>query len=131
MWWYSTRRAGCTWDSVTAMRTLPAALAATSLIAGYSVARITKKRPAGGAVLLAGGAGASYLWWRQAGAPRATVNTAIFMAAFVGSHPLAKKIGAWPSVLAVSGATALATYLIAAPTTEVAQSLEAPSAEAG
>jgi hypothetical protein len=33
--------------------------------------------------------------------------------AFGLSHPLAKKIGAWPSVLAVSAATAAASYAAA------------------
>lgn len=101
------------------MRTLPAAIAASSLISGFAVARVTGNRPAGGAVLLAGGAAAAYLWWQQAGTMRTVVNTSIFVAAFVGSHPLAKQIGPWPSVLAVSGATAVATYLIAAPKTDV------------
>lgn len=103
------------------MRTLPAAIAASSLIGGFAVARVTENRPAGGAVLLIGGAAAGYLWFRQAGAARTTVNTAIFVAAFVGSHPLAKQIGPWPSVLAVSAGTAVATYLIAAPKRDVVE----------
>jgi hypothetical protein len=32
------------------------------------------------------------------------------VAAFAGSHPLAKKVGAWPSVLTVAGGVALASW---------------------
>ena len=34
-------------------------------------------------------------------------------AAFVGSHALAKRIGAWPSVLAVAAASAGASWVLA------------------
>ncbi|MCW3845430.1 hypothetical protein ONA70_35745 [Micromonospora yasonensis] len=43
--------------------------------------------------------------------------TAALVATYVGafglSHPLAKRIGAWPSVLAVSALTAAASYAVA------------------
>lgn len=35
-----------------------------------------------------------------------------YLAAFGVSHPLAKKIGAWPSVLTVSAAASGATYVL-------------------
>ncbi len=65
--------------------------------------------------MLLGGAAAAWQWWRVAGPAPAVANVTIFAAAFVGSHPLAKHIGAWPSVLAVSAVTAAATYAIASP----------------
>jgi hypothetical protein len=34
----------------------------------------------------------------------------LYVAAFAGSHPLAKKLGAWPSVAAVSSGVALASW---------------------
>ena len=37
---------------------------------------------------------------------------AVYAAAMGGSHPLAKKIGAWPAVLGVTAATALASEVI-------------------
>ncbi|MDH6144958.1 MULTISPECIES: hypothetical protein [Kitasatospora] len=88
-----------------------AAIAATGLIGGYSTARFTGKRPLGGAVLAAAGAGAAYQWRRAAGTGAAAGLTGLYLAAFGGSHPLAKKIGAWPSVLAVTGVVAAASVL--------------------
>jgi hypothetical protein len=38
---------------------------------------------------------------------------ATYLGAFGLSHPLAKKIGAWPSVLVVSAITAGASYAVA------------------
>lgn len=36
-----------------------------------------------------------------------------YLAAFAGSHALAKKIGAWPSVLAVTAVASGAAYVLA------------------
>ena len=73
-----------------------AAVAAGGLIGGYGVARWTRKRQLGGVVLAAAGA-----------------LTVAYVAAFAGSHPLAKKVGAWPSVFGVAGAVALASWAVA------------------
>jgi hypothetical protein len=78
-----------------------AAVAASGLIGGYGVARWTKKRPLGGAVLAVAGAAA------------AGALTAGYVAAFAGSHPLAKKVGAWPAVFGVAGVVALASWVVA------------------
>ena len=89
---------------------LPTApVVAGSLIAGYPVARETKVRSLGGVVLAAGGAVAGREWSRRVGPVGTAALTAVYLGAFGASHPLAKKIGAWPAVLAaagVSGATA-------------------------
>jgi hypothetical protein len=37
----------------------------------------------------------------------------VYAAAFGVSHPLAKKIGAWPSVLTVSAVASAVTHLVA------------------
>lgn len=97
------------------MRTLPAAIAASSLIAGYATARFSKKRPLGGVVLLAGTGVAAALWAQDTTAARVGTNVGIVLASFGISHPLAKKIGAWPSVITVAAVTAGATYAIARP----------------
>jgi hypothetical protein len=79
-----------------------AVVAAGSLVAGFAVADITGVRPLGGLVLLAGG---GYCWWawrRAAGTGAAVGLLALYVGGFVASHPFAKVIGAWPSVLAVS-----------------------------
>lgn len=95
------------------MRALTSAVAAGTLIGGFAVAQSTGNRPLGGVVLLAGGAFCAMQWWRSSGPMPAAVNSAVFTAAFIGSHPLAKEIGAWPAVLAVSAATAGISYAIA------------------
>ncbi|MFE5404584.1 hypothetical protein ACWELO_30430 [Streptomyces sp. NPDC004596] len=90
-----------------------AVVAATGLVGGYGVARWTGKRQLGGAVLAAAGATAAQQWRRQAGGKAAGALTAGYVAAFAGSHPLAKKVGAWPSVLGVAGVVALASWAVA------------------
>ncbi|MGW2492505.1 hypothetical protein ACWCV9_35590 [Streptomyces sp. NPDC001606] len=90
-----------------------AVVAASGLVGGYGVARWTKKRQLGGAVLAVAGVAAAQQWRRQAGGVAAGALTAAYVGAFAGSHPLAKKIGAWPSVLGVAGAVALASWAVA------------------
>ncbi|OIK23217.1 hypothetical protein [Streptomyces malaysiense] len=90
-----------------------AVVAASGLVGGYGVARWTKKRPLGGAVLAVAGAAAARQWRERAGNTAAGVLTAAYVGAFAGSHPLAKKVGAWPSVLGVAGAVALASWAVA------------------
>lgn len=91
----------------------PATAAAVSgIVGGYAVARWTKKRPLGGAALLGAGALAAWQWQRAAGTKATVGLSAAYLAAFAGSHPLAKKIGAWPSVFSVAGGVAAASYAI-------------------
>ncbi|HEY2636307.1 MAG TPA: hypothetical protein VGI54_02880 [Solirubrobacteraceae bacterium] len=95
------------------MRTPTAPVAAGSLVLGYVVARETGVRPLGGVVLLAGGAWCAYHWQREAGTGVAAALVGTFLVAFAGSHVLAKPLGAWPSVLLVSAATAAAAWTLA------------------
>ncbi|MBL1080429.1 hypothetical protein JK359_00290 [Streptomyces actinomycinicus] len=90
-----------------------AVVAGAGLVGGYGVARWTKKRQLGGVVLAAAGAAAAQQWRKQAGGKAAGALTAAYVAAFAGSHPLSKKVGAWPSVLGVAGAVALASWAVA------------------
>jgi hypothetical protein len=91
---------------------LPTApVAAGSLIAGYAVASGTGSRPLGGVVLLAGGLWCVREWSRRNDARTAAVLTCAGLAAFVLSHVLALAIGAWPAVLLVAAAMALAAWL--------------------
>ncbi|GGR78488.1 hypothetical protein GCM10010252_16450 [Streptomyces aureoverticillatus] len=89
-----------------------AAVAASGLVGGYATARFTKKRPLGGAVLAIAGAAAAQQWRQQAGAKAAAALSAAYIAGFAGSHPLAKKVGAWPAVLGVAGSVALASWVV-------------------
>ena len=96
------------------MATVPSAvIAAAGLVGGYGVARWTRKRQLGGAVLAVAGAAAAQQWRQQAGGRAAGALTAAYVAGFAGSHPLAKKVGAWPSVFAVAGAVAVASWAVA------------------
>ncbi|MFD6297207.1 hypothetical protein ACFWFU_20595 [Streptomyces sp. NPDC060235] len=95
------------------MAKVPAAVvAAGGLVGGYGVARWTRRRELGGVVLAAAGAAAAQQWKRQAGGKAAGVLTVTYVAAFAGSHPLAKKVGAWPAVFGVAGAVALASWAV-------------------
>ncbi|GHF25138.1 hypothetical protein [Streptomyces morookaense] len=92
---------------------IPASLvSATGLVGGYAVARWTGKRPLGGVVLATAGATAAREWNARGGAATAAALTGLYVAAFGGSHPLAKKVGAWPSVLGVAGAMALTSWAV-------------------
>ena len=90
-----------------------AVVAASGLVGGYGVARWTRKRELGGAVLAVAGAAAATQWRQQAGGRAAGALTAAYVAAFGASHPLAKKVGAWPAVFGVAGAVALASWAVA------------------
>lgn len=89
-----------------------APVVASGLIGGYLVARETKVRPLGGAVLAVNGAVATREWLRHAGPVGTAALLGIYLGGFGASHPLAKKIGAWPAVLTVAGVSSAASYLL-------------------
>ncbi|MFJ4472493.1 hypothetical protein ACIP2X_34090 [Streptomyces sp. NPDC089424] len=96
------------------MARVPSALvAASGLVGGYGVARWTRKRQLGGVVLAVAGVAAARQWRERAGGTAAGALSAAYVAAFAGSHPLAKKVGAWPAVLGAAGAVALASWAVA------------------
>ncbi|MFF1305346.1 hypothetical protein [Streptomyces sp. NPDC058307] len=90
-----------------------AVIAAGGLVGGYGVARWTKKRQLGGAVLAVAGTAAARQWRERAGGKAAGALSAAYVAAFAASHPLTKKVGAWPAVFGVAGAVALASWAVA------------------
>ncbi|MFK4222950.1 hypothetical protein [Streptomyces sp. NPDC019890] len=89
-----------------------AAVAASGLVGGYGIARWTKKRPLGGVALAAAGAVAAREWHQAAGGRAAAGLSVAYVAAFAGSHPLARKVGAWPAVFAVAGGVAIASWAV-------------------
>jgi hypothetical protein len=95
------------------MRLPTAAITAGSLIGGWQLARRTGIRPLGAVVLAAGGVLAGREWARRTSPAVTGALVATYVGAFGLSHPLAKRIGAWPSVLAVSALTAAASYAVA------------------
>ena len=90
-----------------------AAITSGSLIGGWQLARRTGNRPLGGVVLAAGGAVAGREWARRTSPAVTAALAATYVGAFGLSHPLARRIGPWPSVLAVSALTAAASYAAA------------------
>ncbi|MGC9670000.1 hypothetical protein ACNTMW_26090 [Planosporangium sp. 12N6] len=95
------------------MRLPTAAITAGSLISGWQLARRTGNRSLGGVVLAAGGVLAGREWTRRTSPAVTAALVATYVGAFGLSHPLAKRIGAWPAVLAVSALTAAASYAAA------------------
>lgn len=94
-------------------RRLPTApVVAASLVGGYVVARETKVRALGGAVLAAGGVVAGREWARHAGPAATAALVGVYLGGFGASHPLAKKIGPWPAVLTAAGTSAAASWLL-------------------
>jgi hypothetical protein len=94
------------------IRILAPTLTTAGLLAGYGAARATGVRALGGVVLAAFGAGTFVVVQRAVGPVRAGAVTATYLAAFGGSHPLAKRLGPWRSVLAVAAATAVVAAVV-------------------
>lgn len=82
----------------------------TGLLGGWLSARETGIRPIGGAVLAAAGIWAGRSWLAKTNPATTAALAATYVGGFGLSHPLAKKIGSWPAVLAVTAATAGAAY---------------------
>ena len=105
-------QAGSVGATLAGVRSTPTApVAAASLIAGYAVAVGTGSRPLGGVVLAAGGLWCVREWARRNDGRTALVLGLAGFAAFVLSHVLARAIGAWPAVLLVAAALAVAAWL--------------------
>lgn len=87
-------------------------VAASGLVGGFGLARWTRKRALGGVALAAAGALAAREWNDRAGVGVAVGLTGTYVAAFAGSHVLAKKVGAWPAVFTVAGGVAVASWAV-------------------
>jgi hypothetical protein len=96
------------------MRTPPTSpVVAAGLIGGFAIARHSGRRELGG-LFLAGCGAWSARQWAHAGGPRLALGLGLtYVGAFGVSHPLAKRIGAWPSVLAVTAVAAGAAAALA------------------
>jgi hypothetical protein len=96
------------------MSALPTApIVAAGLVGGFATARYSSRRELGGVVLAGAGAWCARSWLRSSGPGVMGLLLGTYLAAFGLSHPLAKKLGAWPSVLAVTAAAAGTTYGLA------------------
>lgn len=88
-------------------------LLAAGLVGGFALAQATEVRPLGGAVMLAANALAAPSWFAKGGVPLAAGLTAVYWASMGVSHPLAKQVGVWPSVLGVAAVSAAAAWALA------------------
>ena len=86
-------------------------VSSAGLVGGFAAARYSGRRELGGVVLAGAGAWCTREWARRSPAVAAGL-LATYLGAFGASHPLAKKIGAWPSVAAVTAGTAGVTYAV-------------------
>lgn len=89
-----------------------APVVALGLVGGWLAARETGIRPLGGVVLAAAGLYAGRTWLARRGPATTAVLGATYVVGFGLSHPLAKKIGAWPAVLTVTAAAAGASAVL-------------------
>lgn len=89
-----------------------ASVVGVGLIGGWLTARETGIRPLGGVVLAAAGIWAGRSWLAKRGAATTTALSATYLGAFGASHPLAKKIGAWPAVITVTTVASGAACLL-------------------
>ena len=70
------------------------------------------RRDLGGALFAAAGAWCARDWYRASGPTAGASLSVVYVAAMGGSHPLARRIGAWPSVAVVTAVTVAAAGLV-------------------
>ncbi|WP_245920723.1 hypothetical protein [Brachybacterium timonense] len=106
----TTRSSGMSLKPAEQVRTAP--VVTVGLIGGWLTARETGIRPLGGVVLAAAGLWAGRTWLARTGGATTAALGATYLLGFGLSHPLAKKIGAWPAVLTVTAVSAGASALL-------------------
>lgn len=90
-----------------------ALLLALGLVLGFGVAEATGLRWLGGLVLVGANVLAVPSWLAVGGTRLAGGLTVVFWAGMVLSHPLARLVGTWPSVLTVAAVAAGAAWSLA------------------
>ena len=96
---------------LTSVPTAP--LLAGGLVGGFALAQRTGVRPLGGAAMLGANLVAARQRYAVGGVPLVAGLTAAYWTAMGVSHPLAKKVGTWPSVLGVTAVASGAAWLLA------------------
>lgn len=93
------------------MRVPTAAVAASGLVGGFAAGNYLHRRDLAGVVALGAAAVCARQWLRTVGPTGTAGLLALYVGGLGASHPLAKKIGAWPAVLAAAGASAAASLV--------------------
>lgn len=88
------------------------AVAVLGLPGGFFIAWRTGRRELGGALFAAAGAWCARDWYRVSGPAAAAGLSAVCVTAMGGSHLLARRVGAWPSVVAVTAVTVAAAEVV-------------------
>ena len=88
-------------------------IAPAGLIGGFAAGNYLHRRDLAGVVAAGAAAWCARQWLRSAGPAGTAGLLTVYVGGLGGSHPLAKKIGAWPAVLAVSAASAVTSYAVA------------------
>lgn len=95
------------------MSAVPTApVVAAGLLGGFAAARYSGRRELGGVVFASAGAVAARQWLRSSGPGVMGLLLGVYATALGLSHPLAKKVGAWPSVLGVTAVASGASYAL-------------------
>lgn len=94
-----------------ALATAP--VAAGSMFGSYVIASRVGSRT-GAVVTMAGALGwCTAAWKRDHGTTTAAALVGVYLAGFGVSHPLARRVGAWPAVTGMTALTGLASYVAA------------------
>lgn len=91
------------------MWTVP--IVALGLLGGWGMVELTGSRAAGGTIMFVLGCCAGLVWLARDGWRVTVVLALVYLLCFVLAHVLALAIGAWPAVIVVAVACAIATYL--------------------
>lgn len=89
-----------------------ATVVSLGLVGGWLTARESGIRPLGAIPLTAAAAYATRSWKAKRGTGVAAGLLGSYLAAFILSHPLAKKIGGYPSVIVSTSAVAFLAWLL-------------------
>ncbi|QGK69459.1 hypothetical protein GIY23_07940 [Allosaccharopolyspora coralli] len=96
------------------MQRIPISLiTGAGLIGGFAVTRVFRHQHLSGLVAGSVGLAATESARRRAGNAAAVVVGGSYGLALFVSHPLARKLGAWPSVCTVAAAAAVTAYTVA------------------
>ena len=90
-----------------------APVVAAGLIGGYAAARHAGRSDLATVVFTGAGAWCTRSWLRASGRRVTAILLGTYLVTFWASHPLARKIGAWPSVLAMAAVAAGTTAVLA------------------
>lgn len=88
-----------------------APVSAGSMLGSYVIASRVGSRTGAVAAMVAPLAWCARSWKRDHGTPAAVALTGVYLTGFGASHPLARKIGAWPAVIAATALTGAAAHL--------------------